>query len=83
MKNIRFFYPKIFIFLVVKFSEYFNRHVFVISSVNDEHASRQEFSRKTQNCLTQIRIQGREIEEIICNLKITKLVVRIPLVKGC
>ena len=30
MKNIRFFYLKIFIFLVVKFSVYLNRHVFVM-----------------------------------------------------
>ena len=31
MKNIRIFYLKIFIFLVVKFSVYLNRHVFVMS----------------------------------------------------
>ena len=30
MKNIRVFYLKIFIFLVVKFSIYLNRHVFVM-----------------------------------------------------
>ena len=30
MKNIRIFYLKIFLFLVVKFSIYLNRHVFVI-----------------------------------------------------
>ena len=30
MKNIRFFYLKIFIFLVVKFSMYLNRRVFVM-----------------------------------------------------
>ena len=30
MKNIRTFYLKIFIFLVVKFSVYLNRHVFVM-----------------------------------------------------
>ena len=30
MKNIRIFYLKIFIFLVVKFSVYLNRHVFVM-----------------------------------------------------
>ena len=30
MKNIRVFYLKIFIFLVVKFTVYLNRHVFVI-----------------------------------------------------
>ena len=30
MKNIRMFYLKIFSFLVVKFSVYFNRHVFVM-----------------------------------------------------
>ena len=30
MKNIRFFYLKIFIFLVVKFSIYLNRRVFVM-----------------------------------------------------
>ena len=30
MKNIEFFYLKIFIFLVVKFSVYLNRHVFVM-----------------------------------------------------
>ena len=29
-KNIRIFYLKIFIFLVVKFSVYLNRHVFVM-----------------------------------------------------
>ena len=34
MKNIRFFYRKIFIFfLVVKFSMYLNRHVFVMYTV--------------------------------------------------
>ena len=32
MKNIFFFYLKIFIFLVVKFSVYLNRHVFVMIS---------------------------------------------------
>ena len=31
MKNIRFFLSEIFHFLVVKFSVYFNRHVFVMS----------------------------------------------------
>ena len=30
MKNIRIFYLKIFLFLVVKFSLYLNRHVFVM-----------------------------------------------------
>ena len=30
MKNIRFFYLKIFHFLVVKFSIYLNRHIFVM-----------------------------------------------------
>ena len=30
MKNIRTFYLKIFIFMVVKFSVYLNRHVFVM-----------------------------------------------------
>ena len=35
MKNIRFFYLKIFIFWVVKFSVYLNRHVFVMSSSPD------------------------------------------------
>ena len=30
MKNIRFFYLKIFIFLVMKFSVYLNRHVLVM-----------------------------------------------------
>ena len=35
MKNIRFFYLKIFIFLVVKFSVYLNWHVFVMSSSPD------------------------------------------------
>ena len=30
MKNIRFFYLKIFIVLVVKFSVHLNRHVFVM-----------------------------------------------------
>ena len=30
MKNIRIFYLKIFLFLVVKFSIYLNRHVFVM-----------------------------------------------------
>ena len=30
MKNIRIFHLKIFIFLVVKFSVYLNRHVFVM-----------------------------------------------------
>ena len=30
MKNIRIFYLKIFIFLVVKFSVYLNRHAFVM-----------------------------------------------------
>ena len=30
MKNIRIFYPIIFIFLVVKFSVYLNRRVFVM-----------------------------------------------------
>ena len=43
-----------------------------ISLVNDEHASLPEFSRETQNCLTQIRIQEREIEEIICALNNNK-----------
>ena len=33
MKNIRFFYLKIFIFLVVKFIVYLNRHVFVMDSL--------------------------------------------------
>ena len=36
MKNIRFFYLKIFIFLVVKFSVYLNRHVFVMSELGGE-----------------------------------------------
>ena len=31
LKNIRIFYLKIFIFLVVKFSVYLNRHVFVMA----------------------------------------------------
>ena len=31
MKNIRIFYLKIFLFLVVKFSIYLNRHVFVMN----------------------------------------------------
>ena len=31
MKNIRNFYLKIFIFLVIKFSVYLNRHVFVMT----------------------------------------------------
>ena len=34
MKNIRIFYLKIFLFLVVKFSVYLNRHVFVMYSKN-------------------------------------------------
>ena len=32
MKNIRIFYLKIFIFLVVKFSVYLNRYVFVMTT---------------------------------------------------
>ena len=32
MKNIRIFYPKIFIFVVVKFSVCLNRHVFVMAT---------------------------------------------------
>ena len=32
MKNIRYFYLKIFIILVVKFSVYLNRHVFVMKT---------------------------------------------------
>ena len=32
MKNIRIFYVKIFFFLVVKFSVYLNRYVFVMES---------------------------------------------------
>ena len=34
MKNIRIFHLKIFIFLVVKFSVYLNRHVFVMGKLN-------------------------------------------------
>ena len=33
MKNIRFFYLKIFMFLEVKFSIYLNRRVFVVFSI--------------------------------------------------
>ena len=36
MKNIKYFYLKIFIFLVVKFSIYLNRHVFVMVWVQHE-----------------------------------------------
>ena len=39
MKNIRVFYLKIFIFLVVKFSLYLNRHVFVMCGQNSAHES--------------------------------------------
>ena len=35
MKNIRIFYLKIFNFLVVKFSIYLNRHVFVMDWINN------------------------------------------------
>ena len=38
MKNIKNFYRKIFIFLVVKFSMYLNRHVFVISVFEEYEA---------------------------------------------
>ena len=37
MKNIRFFYLKIFIFLVVKFSVYFNRRVFVMKFIRTDN----------------------------------------------
>ena len=36
MKNVSFFYLKIFIFLVVKFSVYLNRRVFVMNVVNEK-----------------------------------------------
>ena len=37
MKNIRIFYLKIFIFLVVKFSVYLNRHVFIMINGKGGH----------------------------------------------
>ena len=39
MKNIRIFYPKIFIFLVVEFSVYLNRHVFVMTCIETPYTS--------------------------------------------
>ena len=38
MKNIKFFYQKIFIFWVVKFSIYLNRLVFVMAVQSSKHA---------------------------------------------
>ena len=48
MKNIRFFYLKIFLFLVVKFSIYLNRHVFrnVLPNYESTGPSVQEKKRK-------------------------------------
>ena len=49
MKNIRIFYLNIFIFLVVKFSIYLNRRVFVMKLQNDiterENLQRQKLSK--------------------------------------
>ena len=39
MKNIRIFYLKIFVFMVVKFSVYLNRHVFVMLTSISFHES--------------------------------------------
>ena len=49
MKNIRIFYLKIFIFLVVKFSEYLNRRVFEM--VNQNKTLTFRIKRQVKNVL--------------------------------
>ena len=53
-------------------AECFNDYFASISLVNDEHVSLPEFPIITQNCLTQIRIHERKIEEIICTINKNK-----------
>ena len=45
MKNIRIIYLKIFIFLIIKFSVYFNRRVFIMVRLNNKY-SKTERKRK-------------------------------------
>ena len=63
MKNIRFFYLKIFNFLMVKFSIYLNRHVFVMIKVlprlkkmlsGNKYTSRSSLGSAIYQCLQQI-----------------------------
>ena len=51
MKNIRIFYLKIFIFMVVKFSVYLNRHVFVMDIVQSSaQLSQLLFTYRLDSC---------------------------------
>ena len=62
MKNIRIFYLKIFIFLVVKFSIYLNRHVFVMIIIKRLQC------RLLQFCLA-LRVENRiKIKLLVYNL---------------
>ena len=57
MKNIRPFYPKIFIFLVVKFSVYLNRHVFVMLTDGPNEDSNQPVHPRSVNSVFAVRMK--------------------------
>ena len=64
MKNIRIFYLKIFIFLVLKFSVYLNRRVFLMRTDPDETA-RYELSHLFLYCLQRYMFRSARLRELI------------------